>query len=321
MPVQPSASSVVPAWPHLLAEVLAAPERLRVHFQPIVDLRAGVVRAYEALARPTGDQPPAAWFAAAANLGCAGALEAQVLEAALTQRPLLGRGRSVAVNLSASALRSDDVRAVLSRHGRLDALVVEVTAQGPDVDPTSVGEALAALRAAGAQVAADDADALDAELLAALSPRYVKVHHRVAGDALPIAARLGATVVAKGVEADEDLEALGRLGVPLAQGFALGVPSAVPGELDHAIAAGLRGLAIADRRAVVTLGELAAGTSLVDLPDGTLELPASTPLGEAARFAMTRQAPARFAPVVAVDDAGRRIGAVPVERLVVALAG
>lgn len=305
------------AWPAALSALLAAPHRLRVHFQPVVDLRTCAVCGYEALGRPDGDLPVADWFAAAAREGCAGALEAQVLEAALVQRPLLAAERTISVNLSPAALLSDEVASVLDAHARLDALVAEVTAQGPEVDQTSLAIRLARLRDAGAQVAADDADRLPADLLETLAPDQVKVHHERLDAGAVLASRIGATLVAKGVEEDDELAALARAGVRYVQGFALGVPVPVPGELDRAVAAGLRGLALGDP-SIVTLGAIAVPS--VPVVAEALALPDRTTLRDAARAAMARTPDVRFDPLVALDAEGRPAGVVPIERLVSALA-
>lgn len=306
-------------WPAALRALLDAPHRLSVHFQPVVDLRRGVVCGYEALARLAGGPPAADWFHAAAREGFAGALEAQVLEAALVQRPLLARNRTIAVNLSPGALLSHEVDRVLHQHPWLDGVVVEVTAQGAEGDVDALGHRIEVLRGRGAVIAADDADLLSRSLLDALRPSQVKVDHRRLDVGRDLAARLSATLVAKGVEEDDELAALARSGIRFVQGFALGVPVPVPGELDRAVAAGLRGLAVADEDPHgVTLAELAEPGGSPE-PDA-LALPASMPIPEAARKAMDRDADHRFTPVVAVEPDGRPAGVVPVDRLVRALA-
>jgi EAL domain-containing protein (putative c-di-GMP-specific phosphodiesterase class I) len=306
-------------WPAALAALLAAPHRLCVHFQPVVDLRRGVVCGYEALGRPAGDRPAAAWFDAAAREGCAGALEAQVLEAALIQRPLLAGSRTIGVNLSPVALLSPEVAAVLHEHPWLDGLVVEVTPQGGPVDAEALAHRLEVLRGRGAAIAADDADRLSDDLLAAIAPSQVKVDHRRLDAGRELAERHGATLVAKGVEDDDDLAGLARAGVRFVQGFALGVPVPVPGELDRAVAAGLRGLALADEDPhAIMLVEIA--DPLPAQVPGRFALPGTTPLTDAARAAMDRAPEERFDPVVALEADGSPAGVVPIDRLGRALA-
>lgn len=309
-----------------LDALLAAPHRLRVHFQPIVDLRRAVVCGYEALARPEGDVPVAECFAAAAREGRSAALEAQALEAALVQRPLLAGSRTIGVNLSAQAFLSPEVEAVLGEHVWLDGLVVEITAQGPPADPEAIAHRAEVLRGRGAVMAADDADQLPEELLEAIVPSFVKVHVGALDAGREIAARLTAMLVVKGVEGDEELYALASAGVRLVQGFALGVPVPVPGELDRAVAAGLRGLAVGrdarlSRPARPVLGDLVGPREPADALAAGLRLAAATPLAAAATAAMDRPPATRFDPVVVVAGDGEIAGVVPVERLVRALAG
>jgi EAL domain-containing protein (putative c-di-GMP-specific phosphodiesterase class I) len=244
-------------WADALGGILAQPQRLRVHFQPIVDLRRGIVRGYEALGRfpdsPT--TPPSAWFDAAARLGCAGALEAQLLEAALVSRPLIVRNRFISVNLSPSALLSAEVAAVLREHPRLNSIIVELTRQGEPAETGVVRARLDELRMAGAGIAVDDAgptpDSLDR--LVALRPQFVKLDgHLIAGidsDAgkvklleglSDLAARMDAWIIAKGIETTAELDTLLRLGIPLGQGFALGAPGPAMTDIDAEIARHVR---------------------------------------------------------------------------------
>lgn len=269
LPALPSTSILGPAvtlaaaarndegWTAALQRILAEPQCIRVHYQPIVDLQRGIVRGYEALARfPEAEGVrPRDWFDAAARLGYAGALEAQLTEAALVTRPLLVRDRFMAVNLSPAALLSDEVQAVLRAERSLEQFVVELVDQDDGADPAAVAACLAALRTRGVMVAVDDAGPGERSLerVAALRPHFVKVdgaviagiEHderraqviRTLGEC---AARLDAWVVAEGIETPEQLDALVRLGVPLGQGFALGHPTAAMGELDRELAGRMR---------------------------------------------------------------------------------
>lgn len=240
-----------------LEQLLAEPHRLRVHYQPIVDLQRGVVRGYEALARfPVAPEvPPSEWFEAASRMGCTGALEAQLLQAALVTRPLIVRNRFISVNLSPAALVSDEVAAVLREHPRLNALVVELTQQGDPGDILAVRERLDELKACGAAIAVDDTGAGPSTLdrLVALRPQFVKLDGRliagvdsdeakvqVLASLTDVAARLDAWIVAKGIETREELDALVRLGIPLGQGFALGAPAPAMAEIDAGLGRQMR---------------------------------------------------------------------------------
>lgn len=254
---RPALASLDQGWIAALQQILAEPKCVRVHYQPIVDLQRGLVRGYEALARfpEAAGIGPRDWFVAAARLGYAGALEAQLLQAALVTRPLLVRDRFIAVNVSPQALLSSEVQAVLAAERSLEQLVVELIDLDDGADQEHVAEVLTGLRGRGAMVAVDDAGAESRSLdrVTALRPHFVKVdgaviagieHDEARAEIIrtlgAFAAKLDAWVVAEGIETPEQLDALVRLGVPLGQGFALGRPVAAMGELDREVARRMR---------------------------------------------------------------------------------
>ncbi|HEX6389007.1 MAG TPA: EAL domain-containing protein, partial [Solirubrobacteraceae bacterium] len=225
-----AASAAVPAdnWPSALQGVLGQPQRIGVEYQPIVDLRHATICGYEALARfrDAPDVSPREWFVAAARLGCAGALEAQVVQAALVAHPLLVRDRFIAVNVSPAALVAGEVQQVLEAEGRLlRHLVVEI-ADGEDGTPLAALRAAAkSLRARGAAVAVHGLG-----YHVALNARYVKLPAAaLAGGALDV--QLEAAVVAEQIETPAQLDALVDLGVAYGQGYALGCPTPALTEL------------------------------------------------------------------------------------------
>src|SRR5712691_4677316 len=147
-------------WPEALARAIAAPEEVVTPvFQPVVDLRRGIVSGYEVLARFAG--PPATtpdmWFAAAARYGLAGRLEAVMVRAGLHARALLPPDCFISINVGPRALRTPEVQAAFRESGGLDAVVIEITEQDSDEDYVGLRAALAPLRDAGATVAVDDA--------------------------------------------------------------------------------------------------------------------------------------------------------------------
>ena len=104
-------------------------------------------------------------------------------------------------------------------------------------------EALGLLRRQGFRIAIDDAGSGYASLqsIAELRPNFLKVANTLVtglhADTIKrdvvemlvnLARRIDATCVAEGIETPEDLEECRRLGIPLGQGFYLGVPEEVP---------------------------------------------------------------------------------------------
>ena len=215
---------------------------LRMNFQPIVDTARGTVVGYEALARFGG--PPHAspehWFAVAHAAGMGPELEARAVRTALAARSTLPPNCFLTVNVGPDALLTAQVAEAFADAGDLRGVVVEITEQSAVADYDALAAALGPLRAAGAQLAVDDAGAGFASLkhITMLRPDFVKVDRDlVAGidtdetkaavvEALGMfTSRLDAWLIAEGVETTAELDRLLSLGVPLAQGYGLGRPA------------------------------------------------------------------------------------------------
>jgi EAL domain-containing protein (putative c-di-GMP-specific phosphodiesterase class I) len=290
-------------WDAALAAVLDEPARVRPAFQPIFDLRQGIVAGFEMLAR--FDVPiqatPLEWFAAAAARGLGPRLEALLLAAGLRARTILPPSCFLAVNLGPDALLSPEVADVL-RGRSLDGVVVEIAETGPAVDYGRLDAALGGLREAGARVALDDTGDGYTSLqhVMRLRPSYVKLDRGLVSqiDRDPaklalveaigsLALRMDAAIVAEGVERAQEREVLAALGIPLAQGFALARP-------DREVQAGLRLPAAPPR------GD---GVHAVLQREAMVVTPAHVPQVVANPGAL----PGRSAAVV-VDDDGRPVG-------------
>jgi EAL domain-containing protein (putative c-di-GMP-specific phosphodiesterase class I) len=217
--------------------------RLGFHFafQPVVDLRHGVVTGYEALARfpeELGMRPDEV-FQLAGRCGRRPELEARAVIAALEERPMLPRNCFLSVNAGPALLLSKGWDGVLARAGRLDAVVVEVTEDEPVLDYGLLRGRLDRIRELGGHVAVDDTGTGYASLkhVMELRPNFIKLDRFFVGGCNReparramiemlgnVASRLDAWIVAEGVETTDELEELLKLGVPLAQGFYLGRP-------------------------------------------------------------------------------------------------
>lgn len=210
-----------------------------VVYQPVRDLTDMSVVGYEALSRFADGDLPDAWFARAAAVGMGVELEVSALHQALTRVQELPRDTYVAVNLSAAALCSGSLPDVLAGT-ELTRVVLELTEQTGVPDYAAMRERVAWLRARGGRVAVDDAGAGYAGLqrILEMAPDVIKLDrtlvHDVAADparqalvsALTwFAQRTGATLVAEGVETQDQVVVLRDLGVPLGQGFHLGRPA------------------------------------------------------------------------------------------------
>lgn len=169
------------------------------------------------------------------------------------------------------------------------------------------------------------------------------------------AGRMDAWLLAEGIETWGELEAFLRLRVPLGQGYLLGRPASPWAVLDPTLATRLRaGVARAQlvehvaslvERVPVVGSALRPGQVGLELDghghpvalvlplhrdgDGpglhrlapvSLRVPSSAAVADVARRVVARPEHCRFDPVVCVDDVGRALGVVRVERLLLRLA-
>ena len=236
----------------LLADLrdLLARGELGLAFQPIVDVRTGVVRAFEALARwehPTrGPIMPAAFITLAEYSGLIKPLTEYMLRRALDNcRSWREQGLEldVAVNISIRNLVDaefpDQIARWLSMHDvAAERLTIEVTESLVMADVEEYVETLTKIRRLGVRVSLDDFGSGYSSLthLHRLPVTQAKVDRGLIerigspdGDsvvraAVDIAHALGLETVAEGVASIEMLRRLESLGCDLAQGFAIAMP-------------------------------------------------------------------------------------------------
>jgi EAL domain-containing protein (putative c-di-GMP-specific phosphodiesterase class I) len=357
-----------------IKRVLAGMTASRLVYQPVIDLERGVVAGYEALARfgDAGLRTPGPYFAAAERAGRGAELEAHLLGQALAARESVPGGCFLAVNISPALLGHPVVAAHLRNAGDLAGLVLELTEHVPVDNLTALRRRIDVLRARGALLALDDTGAGWSGLrqVAELHPDIVKLDRSLVTDVDSdeikqglvelvgqFVSRLGSRLLVEGIERAEELDAVNRLGVPLAQGWLLGRPSLrwTTPPVDVITAIRLRNAA-RDRRPqignqvdrtapcvrhVAAIGFLPgqpADVVLVDArnrpkglwvrnreegaPSGWLHPALTVVAGEQAAVvvarAMTRPPHLRFDPLVCVDEVGKYVGLVHVEHLVTA---
>jgi diguanylate cyclase (GGDEF)-like protein/PAS domain S-box-containing protein len=235
-------------------------KRLRVDYQPIVDLRDGHPLAVEALVRVLDPEKglllPESFLDVAEETGLLAVIDEFVLADALAQAAgwrarFPGSGfSSVAVNITARHLADARFAATviqtLSEHGLpANCLRIEVTERVLMETSHSALTALRLLRTAGVLVGLDDFGTGYSSLayLRQFPLDFVKIdksfienlHDTDEGSAI-VAAIIGLahathlTVVAEGIESDEQLEVLRSLGCDSGQGFLFarpGEPAAV----------------------------------------------------------------------------------------------
>ena len=226
---------------------------LALHYQPIVELRTGAVRSFEALMRWTDEQlgpvSPAVFIPVAEESGLMAALGAWTLQQACRQslqwQRDLGLRRPIAVNISALQLQRGEfefeLRRLLEEEClRPDMLELEVTESALIHDAAHLADMSRRLQALGVGVAIDDFGTGYSNLLYLkhFHPSKIKIDRSfvqnlvteredraIVRAVVDMSHAIGARVVAEGVECAEVLEVLQELGCDEAQGYLFARPA------------------------------------------------------------------------------------------------
>lgn len=234
--------------------------RHAVQFQPIVELATGELHEYECLFRPVMPMLPQSITAivqAAIDTDRSIQLDAFIVRAILERSGGIQAVREatgqpplrIAINLTPASLLDPQFEArafvAMVRAVGLSPrqITLECTEQQAVSDVVPLKRQVKALRRLGFGFAIDDAGAGYASfaLIAALRPSVIKIdreiiHGLARDDAkqalveafVSFGRRIGARLLAEGIEKRADLAALKSLGVELGQGYLLGRPSPTP---------------------------------------------------------------------------------------------
>jgi EAL domain-containing protein (putative c-di-GMP-specific phosphodiesterase class I)/GGDEF domain-containing protein len=221
-------------------------KKLKAAYQPVCHLPGGAVFGYEALIRGPRGTPlehPSALFAVAQENGMSIELETLCLEAVFAALPKGLEARRLFVNATTTLLRHPvfiDERNLRSINRSHPDVVIEISEREMVGDYSSFLGVLERLRRSGLRFALDDAGSgySGLEAILHLRPDYIKVAdslvRHLEGDAIKqeiitsltaIGRRVGATLIAEGIERSEEKDALVALGVPFGQGYLLGRPA------------------------------------------------------------------------------------------------
>jgi diguanylate cyclase (GGDEF)-like protein/PAS domain S-box-containing protein len=227
--------------------------RLRVFYQPIVDVGSGRLTGFEALARWPAAEPhvePAEFIAMAEKTGLIGSLGRLVLNEACArlvdwrERGLIDAGVSVSVNVSArqfgDANLIPDVLVALEQNRLLGgALRLEVTESTVMQEPERMRAALEELERVGVRAHIDDFGTGYSSLAflqhfpgdtLKIDRSFIRAMHQDEGSeaivraVIALAHSLDLQVIAEGVESSAQLEKLRALGCESAQGFLMSKP-------------------------------------------------------------------------------------------------
>jgi EAL domain-containing protein (putative c-di-GMP-specific phosphodiesterase class I)/GGDEF domain-containing protein len=219
---------------------------LKAAFQPVCRLTDGEVVGYEALIRgPQGSalERPNALFAVAHQNDMDVELESLCLETIFARLPRAVLARRLFVNASATLLRHPiflnprNLTAIGKSH---PDVVLEISEKEVVGDYSSFRDILEIVRKAKFRIAIDDAGSgySGLETILYLRPDYIKVadslvrcleddpiKREIIASLASIGRRIQASLIAEGIEREEEHRALVDLGIEWGQGFLLGRPS------------------------------------------------------------------------------------------------
>ncbi len=239
---------------------------LHLAYQPVIDLADGRVLAFEALARwphPDGPIGPAEFVAVAEESGLIRELGHWAVTAACTEaaawRRALTTAPPVLVNVSAAELGPElpalVARALEATGLPASSLALEVTERALIDDAPATHEAIARLAALGVRIYLDDFGTGQSALsvLHRFQIHGVKLDRsftaRLPGDraaaaivhaTVAMARELSLDLIAEGVETQEQVDVLRRIGCPSAQGYLYAAPLDADDALHLAAARGVR---------------------------------------------------------------------------------
>jgi EAL domain-containing protein (putative c-di-GMP-specific phosphodiesterase class I) len=220
--------------------------QLRPAFQPVRHLPDGAIMGYEALIRgPEGStlEQPTMLFAVAHENEMDVELETLCLETIFANLPRAVGDRRLFVNASAMLLRHPiflDERNLAAINRSHADVVVEISEKEMVRDYDSFQEVLDLVRKANMKIAIDDAGSgySGLETILHLKPDYIKVadslvrnihndpiKREIIASLAAIGKRIGATLVAEGIEVEAERKTLVDLDIAFGQGFLLGRPA------------------------------------------------------------------------------------------------
>lgn len=217
-------------------------------FQPIHDLGSGMIIGVEALARFPGfdGSGPDHWFNEASTVGLGGELEFAALESALEAAGKLPAHLYVALNLSPETCLDPRLPGFLEQSPLADdRIVLELTERLAVDEYAPLLAAMAPLRRRGLRIAVDDAGSGFASMrhVLRLRPDIIKLdrsliagidndqgQHALGAAMVIFAKQIGAKIVAEGIETEEELAAVTKLGMDAGQGYFLGRPTVLPAD-------------------------------------------------------------------------------------------
>jgi diguanylate cyclase (GGDEF)-like protein/PAS domain S-box-containing protein len=217
-------------------------------FQPLVDMQSGAIVGFEVLARWTdtkaGSIPPSEFIPTAEASDLINALTKKIVLEACQQAYLWPGNFVLAINISAMQFRDPNlfelIRTTVQATGfPLNRIHIEVTESALLEDDETVRSTIASLKSAGMGLALDDFgtgfasltrlhafpfDNLKIDMSFVRSMQHDSDSRKIVASVIGLGQSLGMTVVAEGVETEEQATILRRLGCDVGQGWLFGKP-------------------------------------------------------------------------------------------------
>ena len=221
-------------------------KQLKAAFQPVRRLSDGAVTGFEALIRgPQGSalERPSALFSVSHQNDMDVELESLCLETIFAGLPRAVRSRQLFVNASATLLRHPiflNARNLTAINKSHPDVVLEISEKEVVGDWESFRDILQVVRKANFKIAIDDAGSgySGLETILYLRPDYIKIadslvrhletdpiKREIIASLASIGRRINASLIAEGIEREEECAALRELGIEYGQGYLLGRPS------------------------------------------------------------------------------------------------
>ena len=227
-----------------MVKLLREPSSFFALRQPIIDMKDRSVAGYELLTRSScpGLHSPEDFLQFAKDVGIVNLVDMNAFKACARATRTLRPGQACHINILPSSLEyhmAEEILRMLPQGERLSNVCLELSEKELVQKPQLFAEMLQKLRAAGLKIALDDVgngfSSLETILL--VRPEVVKIDRALVSkisqrqeqrtmlfNLMQMVAPWNATIVAEGVEEEEDFEVLQELGVDYAQGYLFGLP-------------------------------------------------------------------------------------------------
>jgi EAL domain-containing protein (putative c-di-GMP-specific phosphodiesterase class I)/GGDEF domain-containing protein len=219
-------------------------KRIRTLYQPIVDVRSGQPIGYEALSRgPAGEyETPDVLFRIAYESDLVLKLDAVCREQAVRAMHALQDHELLFVNMEPSSIFDPTLMDAIPEH-RVGQVVFEITEHAAISDFQTFRQAAQLVKQRGFKLAMDDVGSAYSGLriISTIEPHFIKLDMDLTREAHRNRVKLellkaitgfstdaGIPMIVEGIETEDELDTVTRLGVHLVQGYLVGRPLLMP---------------------------------------------------------------------------------------------